>query len=62
MTSRSTIRYAAKQAYQLMIMRAIYDSTQCGLPCLVYPIRGYVVVWDDNIRHEIKIAKAWANL
>lgn len=59
MTTRSTIRYAAKQAYKLALMRGIYDSTQCGFPCRVH--ESYVMVGDCEAGSIVPIAKAWAS-
>ena len=61
--TRTTIRYAAKQAYQLMLMRGLYKSNCAGCACYVESNKGVVVVMDkDDNYHEVKIAKAWANL
>jgi hypothetical protein len=63
MPTRSTIRYAAKQAYQLALMRGIYHSTHVGLECDVFAQEGYVYVTRDSLTFwEVPIAKAWSNL
>jgi hypothetical protein len=67
MIKRSTIRYAAKQAYQLAITHGKYGSMQCGLQCQVEPCVGIVRLYEYDGQeltdiHEVPIAKAWANL
>ena len=65
MPTRSTIRYAAKAAYQLALMTGRTESTQCKLPCKVDFQRGVVVVgsmWESEAFMEVPIAKVWATL
>jgi hypothetical protein len=60
-----TVRYAAKQAYQLMLMRGISESTQCGLHCQVFPSIASAMFPNGLVRigeNEVPIAKSWANL
>lgn len=67
-TPHSTIRYAAKQAYKLALMRGIHSSSPCGHFCQVYSGLGYVRVHGvekangDFTIVEFPIAKSWANL
>ncbi len=57
-----SIRYAAKSAYQLCLMRGIYQSTQLGKPCAVIMPERIVTVTDGETVHSVKIAKAWSSL
>ena len=61
MTTRSTIRYAAKLGYQLGLMRGIYQSTQLGMT-VTHDFPNMIVVDDKGCEHHVPIAKAWANL
>lgn len=63
MSTRSTIRYAAKLGYQLGLMRGTYQSHQCGM--LVthdFDARNMIVVDSDGCEHHVPIAKAWLYL
>lgn len=51
--SKTTIRYAAKQAYQLWITRGLDTSRNAGLACLVY----YAADNAEEARNGIKHAK-----
>ncbi len=71
MPTRSTIRYAAKAAYQLSLMTGRCESYQCGLHCKVFTgTSGREVTVTEyegraaehNVSHQVPIAKAWVNL
>lgn len=64
---KSTVRYAAKQAYQLCLMTGKQSMTCCKLWChVVFDPYGNVVLVYDADTHElvasVPIAKAWASL
>lgn len=59
--SRSTIRYAAKQCYQLCMMTGRQACTTAGLNC--FYVAGEVHVYQNGIRlASIVPAKCWINL
>lgn len=58
----SSLRYAAKAAYQLCLMRGLYHSTQLGKLCLVDCSARIVTVLEGDKRHSIKIAACWSSL
>ena len=62
--TRTTIKYAAKQAWQLMMMRGIYSCTVVGLHCVVRPATRSVGVTDPSTGnfHAIGVPKAWSSL
>lgn len=62
MASRSTIRYAAKSAYQLGLMRGIYESHQCNMLVKHDWDNRRMVVDDNGTLHYVPIAKAWLSL
>jgi hypothetical protein len=65
-----TVRYCAKQAYQLAMMTGKYESTIAGHFCQVYPsdglryVRVHGVEKADGDFHIVNfpIAKGWINL
>jgi hypothetical protein len=63
---KSTINYAAKQAYQLCLMRGRTSWTIAGLECEVIHPNVYVLDTSEGfgkaIVHEIPIRKTWASL
>lgn len=61
-----TVRYAAKQAYQLFIMTGRAHSTMCGFECDVHPnIRKVNVHKGAAMEYEshwVPIANSWMYL
>lgn len=68
MTKRSTIRYAAKQCYQLALTHGRYQTTVAGLACLMNHDWQSVTVCELDkdgrvvVAWNVPIAKAWSNL
>lgn len=62
MAINSTVRYAAKEAYKLLLMRGISESIQVGYHCQVIGNEVWVMN-DGGGRPEswcVPIAKSWA--
>lgn len=61
--SKSSIKYAAKLAYQLCLMRGIYTSKQLGAVCHIDFGQRIVSVTDPaGNSHNVAIRKGWAAL
>lgn len=67
--SKSTLRYVAKQGYQLHLMRGIQSGKIAGLYYSVNAREGFVRVFHYDIVEtplsqydDIRIAKSWAEL
>lgn len=58
----SRVRYAAKSAYRLGLMRGIYQSHQCGMLVKHDWDNHAMLVADGDKTYQVPIAKAWASL